>query len=155
MIIQYLKNIFKAKEIAPKVEYTIKNRYNTGSSVTENFLLEDYPKYVGTDIDKLKALKVKIKSLAEESKIIKKEIKKSNIPTKDYLQLHRKFVVRPETRSALLAYRFLKGHSYLSTEIASLSEPDSERVARLVNKYGSQINNITPYDIENWAEKRK
>lgn len=91
-------------------------------------------------------LKVKIKSLAEEAKIIRKEEKGPHSDRDEYghsarqmgLQLHRTGVVRREARHALLAYGFLRGRRYRQMEAKCEFPPDWESVQRMVVKYGLQ-----------------
>ena len=56
-----------------------------------------------------KYLKVKIKSLAEESRIIRLEEKRSFGPQREGLYFHRIWNVRHESRAAQLAYAYLRG----------------------------------------------
>lgn len=82
-------------------------------------------------------LKVKIKSLAAESKIIRQEILKSkDAGLTSSLQGHKIMVVRPEARHSLLAYAFLKGKSYSEVERSARESPDWVKVAKLVEKFG-------------------
>lgn len=96
-------------------------------------------------------LKVKIKSLAAEARIIRhdeevwrhREHDKGR-PTFFGLRSHRTWDVRNEARHALLAYAFLRGRSYLSVEPLgktnkSRQSPliDWTRIHKLVVKYGS------------------
>lgn len=80
-------------------------------------------------------LKVKIKSLAEEAKIIRKEESKNKF-FRETLAAHRKGVVRSEARAAQLAYSFLRGRNYSELEAKTHHKPDWERVKKLVDKYG-------------------
>lgn len=82
-------------------------------------------------------LKVKIKSLAAESKIIRREISKSkDVGLTASLQGHKMMVVRPEARHSLLAYAFLKGKSYSQVEKSARESPDWVKVVKLVEKFG-------------------
>lgn len=87
-------------------------------------------------------LKVKIKSLAEEAKIIKREEKKalSKNDRDKYvsLYLHRIQIVRPECRSSNLAYGFLRGRPYSKLERKCYEAPDFRYVKKLVDKFGQQ-----------------
>lgn len=86
-------------------------------------------------------LKVKIKSLAAESKIIRHEERK--LPYFwDELRLHRITVVRIEARATQLAYGFIRGRSYKQVE-ANAHSLDSygekflwDKVRSMVDKYG-------------------
>lgn len=87
----------------------------------------------------LSYLRVKIKSLAEEARIIRHEAdryKRRNDPTRLGLHDHRRGVVRPEARNALLAYGYLRGRLYAQIEASTHEAPNWPRVARLIEKYG-------------------
>lgn len=86
-------------------------------------------------MDKRVYLKVKIKSLAEEARIIRKEEKKNKY-FKEGLADHRKGVVRYEARHAILAYSFLRGRKYSEIENKCHTAPDWPRFMELVKKYG-------------------
>lgn len=83
-------------------------------------------------------LKVKIKSLAAEAKIIRAEERKNKY-FRTGLSSHRKTVVRSEARHTLLAYGFLKGKRYRDLEPTAKNKPDWDRVRRMVEKYGIKI----------------
>lgn len=83
-------------------------------------------------------LKVKIKSLGEEARIIRKETKKATLPSiKNGLYRHRIDVVRVEARHTHLAYGFLRGREYRQIEHGAKTKPDWKKVRRMVEKYGS------------------
>lgn len=84
-------------------------------------------------------LKVKIKSLAEEARIIRLEEKRSKPGGQLQCELHRHRVydVRREQRHSLLAYAFIRGRSLESCERRSEFEPDWNRVKSLVEKFGT------------------
>lgn len=90
-------------------------------------------------------LKIKIRSLAEESKIIRCYEKDSLTSTihKYGLSTHRKDVVRKEARASLLAYGCINNKPYSKIEINADPNkiPDSiwESVERLAIKYGTPI----------------
>lgn len=101
----------------------------------------------------IKMLKVKIKSLAAEARIIRLEEKRSLgrrvgpgvfKGRREWLFLslrhHRVKDVRGEQRHSLLAYAYLRGRSYASAEGTRprewWREPSWERVAELVRKFG-------------------
>jgi hypothetical protein len=96
-------------------------------------------------------LRVKVRSLAEEARIIRHEERRAkpiwrrsltlgenSAPDYTFFHLrnHRVFDVRREARAALLAYGFLRGKSYFAIEAKCYEEPDWTRVAELVKKYG-------------------
>lgn len=96
------------------------------------------------------ALRVKIKSLAAEAVIIRAEERRA-LARGDaalYLSLygHRRHEeragvrsdVRAESRSALLAYAFIRGRDYAGCERpAKTNPPDTKRLSQLVEKFGS------------------
>ena len=96
-------------------------------------------------------LKVKIKSLAAESKIIRLEERKTRyVDTegisyclREELYQHRVGDVRQETRSALLAYAYLRGRSLCSTEKTSTRKDYTtysvdHRAHKIVKKFGTK-----------------
>lgn len=87
----------------------------------------------------LKMLKVKIKSLAEEARIIRLEegrCGKDDI-LRGKLHDHRVKDVRREQRLSLLAYAFLRGKPLAKVEPKSDNPPDWSRVGKLVEKFGT------------------
>lgn len=98
-------------------------------------------------LDKRTYLKVKIKSLAEEAKIIRFEERKNKVMRRG-LEYHRKTVVRSEARNTLIAYAFIRGIPYSRVESKAKTKPDWEKVRTMVQKYGCR------YDAEgneNWT----
>jgi hypothetical protein len=106
-------------------------------------------------------LKIKIKSLAEEARIIRFEEKKWPGPSDERYVLHdhRIKIVREEARSAQLAYGFLRGKPYRQIENSCKSAPDWKRVHQLIKKYGGPLaasasdKDFPPEDIKRWAEE--
>lgn len=93
-------------------------------------------------------LKIKIKSLAAESKIIRKETRRAKLPSiKQGLYCHRVGVVRYEARHTHLAYGFLRGKEYREIEKKAHTVPNWDKVRRMVEKYG--IHNV--WEIANRA----
>lgn len=82
-------------------------------------------------------LKVKIKSLAAEAAIIRKEERRHRGDTRTGLYLHRVNDVRYEARAALLAYAFLRGRPLARVEAKSHRKAPWPRVEQLVKKYGT------------------
>ena len=90
-------------------------------------------------MNELSFLRVKLKSLAEEAKIIKHE-EKRNKNAREELYLHRIHVVRTEARATLLAYGFLKKRKYKQLENNSkLPNNILIRVVSILNKYWSEV----------------
>ena len=84
-------------------------------------------------------LKIKLKSLAAEARIIRQEEKKRRGKnwgsTGNTLHEHRIHVVRPEARATHIAYAFLRGGSLESVEGSAKTEPEWKRVEAMVRKY--------------------
>jgi hypothetical protein len=98
-------------------------------------------------------LKVKIKSLASESKHIRKEEqqRKGTDPLRRELHDHRVQIVRREARHTLLAYGYLRGMEYDRLEHTRRTEPDWEAVERMVRKYGPPKHNTS---FEDWRKTK-
>lgn len=90
-------------------------------------------------------LKVKVKSLAAESRIIRLEERKAKKCKKgglrESLYHHRINIVRPTARSSNLAYGFMCGVAYLDMERTCRSAPDWKAVERMITKYGGGLHN--------------
>ena len=84
------------------------------------------------------SLRVKIKSLAAEAKIIRQEAKRypGNSSERGCLNWHRISVVRNEARAAQLAYAFLRNIPYSVVESKGSKPVDVSRVSKLAEKYG-------------------
>ena len=87
-------------------------------------------------------LRVKLKSLAEEARIIKVEEQRANgcrkFELQNSLREHRIGIVRSEARATLLAYQFLRGIPYSVIEKPSKENPPNwHRVDKMVKKYGT------------------
>ncbi len=103
-------------------------------------------------------LRVNVKSLVCESRIIRKEIKRilktsdgtdAKARTASTLERHRKVVVRDETRHALLAMGFVKGTPYRRIEQATRegNEPNAERIA---NKLKRMCRYTDVSEVQEW-----
>lgn len=97
-------------------------------------------------------LKIKLKSLAAEARIIKREERraKKNRDLADALTYHRRFVVRPEARVTLLAYGFFRGRRYQDVE-HSTRPLDWGKVRAMVKKYSAPVGRPQKLqDLEAW-----
>jgi hypothetical protein len=103
-------------------------------------------------VDKRKFLKVKLRSLMAESKIIRHEEKKTRDPElRSELYFHRIRDVRGETRSTQIAYGMLLGRYYREIERTAETTPDLKRVCAMLRKYGDEhIYNATEDTIKQW-----
>lgn len=86
-------------------------------------------------LDRRTHLKVKIKSLAAEAKIIRAEERKGGVMVNS-LHFHRVCDVRREARHSQLAYAFIRGVPYKVVEPNSKNAPNWSYVAKLVEKFG-------------------
>lgn len=87
--------------------------------------------------DRRTQLKVKIKYLAEEARIIKREEEKArDSALRDSLYRHRIDVVRDEARHSLLAYGLIRGREYAEMEGSTRKSPDFDRVEKLARRFG-------------------
>ena len=111
---------------------------------------------------KLLALKIKLKHLGEESRIIKHQEQKmrgKNWGAKSaYFREHRIHTVRPECRATHIAYGFLRGRTYEQVEGSRRDVIDTyyhaclwNRVTKMVKKYGD-VNQTTlvKAQLSNW-----
>lgn len=93
--------------------------------------------------NRIKMLKVKIKSLAEEARIIRLEERRSRAGSQQQSELHQHRVmdVRKEQRCSLIAYAFLRGVPLAKCEAKCRFAPDWKRVAQIVEKFGTGVTN--------------
>lgn len=116
---------------------------------------------------KTRYLKIKIKTLVAEARIIKSEeqalsrearklYKKGIKPDLRYsllcelsnVQDHRTGTVRWAARNNLLAYGFLRGRSYAQMEAYAETEPDWPAVAKIVSRFGGELGEWATWLIE-------
>lgn len=95
-----------------------------------------YAKDHVTIIDRREMLRVKLKSLAAEAKIIRAEEQRTHTVLRSELHDHRVKVVRSEARCTHLAYGFIRGRTLEQMEPSSETEPDWDRVRKMLKKYG-------------------
>ena len=87
--------------------------------------------------DRREMLRVKIKSLAEEARIIRREEQRAaGWELRTELHLHRVGVVRSATRDALMAYGLIRGRTPEQTEPRAKTEPNWDAVDKMLKKYG-------------------
>lgn len=84
-------------------------------------------------------LKVKIKSLVAESKIIRGEEKKSSNDLRGFLYMHRVGTVRRESRSSHLAYGYMRGKTLSQLEGKAIRyRVIDHRAHQIVKKFGTK-----------------
>jgi hypothetical protein len=99
-------------------------------------------------------LKIKIRSLAAEARIIRAEEKKWPGDSTPRLGLYRHRIreVRTESRTALVAYGFLRGRPYRQLEPKARRSPNWERVQRLIEKYGTGEPQLLRQRFAEWKD---
>ena len=90
----------------------------------------------GNLIDRREMLKVKVKHLAAEARIIRREEQKTHGYLRESLHLHRVYTVRKAARSAHIAYALVKGRTYEQLEKNPSTEPDWDDINRMIKTYG-------------------
>ena len=100
-------------------------------------------------INRKLALRIKVKHLAEEAKIIRKEEHRTNGDTRNWLHIHRVHNVRHECRATQLAYAFAKGTPLEALERYPTEIPKSvwKRVKTMVKLYADRSNE----EFVNWV----
>lgn len=97
-------------------------------------------------------LKVKIKSLAEEAKIIRREERKTrDQDLRDGLHRHRVVEVRIEARLTQLAYAYLSGKTRQQVEPNAVKPVNWSRVKTMVQRY-SFPTEFRVTDFEAWTK---
>lgn len=100
-------------------------------------------------------LKIKLKSLAAEARIIRKQELKTRGPshnaTRESLYRHRIDVVRRCSRETHLAYGYTRGRAYVQLERTCYSPPDWKAVAAMVKKYGK----FDEKEFERWKSSEE
>jgi hypothetical protein len=97
-------------------------------------------------------LKIKIKSLAAEARIIRHHEKKERrTEIRDQLVFHRRLVVRRHTRMNLLAYGFIRGRKYRQIE-AKVRQPLRVDQWREVEKIVKRFSDWTPEEEERFGK---
>lgn len=87
-------------------------------------------------IDRREMLRVKLKSLAEEARIIRREEKRSHGALREELYLHRINKVRRASRETHIAYALIKGRTIDQIEPKRYSEPNWDAINKMLTTYG-------------------
>lgn len=99
-----------------------------------------YAKDRTTIVDRREMLRVKVKSLAEEARIIRREERRAHGALRNELHAHRVLIVRNEARATHLAYGFIKGLTLDQMEPKRDGGPADallwERVRKMTKRYG-------------------
>lgn len=108
--------------------------------------LQKNPKVAFTSLavlDRREMLRVKIKSLAAEAKLIRQEERRTHGAIREELYVHRRFALRIEARAALRAHMLIRGKSIQEAEPNARPLPEvyedllMEKALNMVRKYGS------------------
>lgn len=89
-------------------------------------------------VDRREMLRIKLKSLAEETRIIRTEEKRTFGALRDEMHAHRILVVRKHARATHIAYALIKGRTMAQIEGNAYFPPDWEAVDKMLKKYGEQ-----------------
>lgn len=89
-------------------------------------------------IDRREMLRVKLKSLAAEARIIRREELRTHGALREELHRHRVDIVRKVARDTHVAYGLIRGRTYEQIEPKTNpdSAPDWDAVNKMVAKYG-------------------
>lgn len=92
----------------------------------------------GVLVDRRELLKIKLKSLSDEARIIRFEEQRTRQPLRDEMSWHRRQDVRLASRTTHLAYGLIKGKALDSIE--KPKEPRSQElwkaVKQMIQRYG-------------------
>lgn len=120
----------------------------------------------GNIIDRREMLKIKLKSLAAEARIIRQQeraalrnenwMRKEGDPAQypilsEELHAHRTKVVRKVARDTHIAYGLIRGKAWEQMEPNSKSQPDWDAVEKMVKKYGPRNMAVHRPELKNAA----
>lgn len=108
-------------------------------------------------IDRREMLRIKLKSLVAEVRIIQREEKRMPTLLRMEMQAHRKTVIRNVSRHTHLALGFLRGRSYEQLERIHHSEPEWKKVEDMLFRYGAMNYTSTAQQaiallVKHWRE---
>ncbi len=114
----------------------------------------------GETMTRIKHLKIKIMSLAMESRLIRDEANgikpcynSDRVETYEGLYHHRIHTVRPAARHALLAYAYLRGVKYRAVETTCRREPKWIVVAKNVAAFSDIPKDDALSNLKEWAKQ--
>ena len=93
-------------------------------------------------------LRINVKSLAAESKLIRHEERRCGTVYRNMLSLHRRGRLREESRYAQLALAFLRARPYRNVEQSCRENPDCKRLMEKLNRYLP----AKEHDIAEWLK---
>ncbi|MCH9735849.1 MAG: hypothetical protein K0U78_15075 [Actinomycetia bacterium] len=106
---------------------------------------------------KIEFLKIKLKNLAEESRIIRQKEKKLRGPNwgskSNFFREHRVRVVRHEARHSHVIYGYLRGLEYKQIESNPKTELDSKTLKRILKSFSRSYEAKSHFGVlENWLK---
>lgn len=131
---------------------TMFNRFLALFRSTEPTFIEVNPVNTSTNtydskVAAIHMLRVNVKSLAAEAKLIRHEEKRAGIQYQTALQLHRRGRLREEARYAQLALAFLRGRHLRQVELAFSKPVDVKRLGMKLCKFAE----FSADDLAKWA----
>lgn len=102
-----------------------------------------------TKVSAIHRLRVNIKSLAAEARIIRAEEARAGIRYQFELTNHRRVALREESRIAQLAYAFVRGRSFTSTEGTTKKSFSLSRLHQKLIRFGI---GVSLNDVVAWYE---
>jgi hypothetical protein len=96
-------------------------------------------------------LKVKVKSLAAEARIIRAEERKAEPVLQGTLHFHRIGPLKATSRETQLAYGCLRGVPYAKMESSTFTEPDWDSIKAMAQRFCWVYNSASPR--ETWKKK--
>ncbi len=99
------------------------------------------------------ALRVNVKSLAAEAKLIRHEERRAGYQYQTVLALHRRGRVREEARYAQLALAYIRGKKYRDVERGGTKNVNIARLLGKVQRFHSGIWTVS--GCEDWANEGK
>lgn len=90
----------------------------------------------GNIIDRRELLKIKLKSLAAEARIIRREEQRSHGALREEMHLHRARYIRQIARNTHIAYGLIRGRTLEQIEPHAQTEPDWTAIEKMIQKYG-------------------
>lgn len=93
-------------------------------------------------------LRVNVKSLASEARLIRQEERRCGSIYVAHLQQHRRVTVREESRYAQLALAFVRGRAYKAVEQGAKEKPSAQRLHAKLSRFV----NVKLAEIEAWLK---
>jgi len=105
----------------------------------------------GTLLDRREMLRVKLKNLVQEARLIRREEHRARAgQLRDELAFHRRTIVRWASRETHLAYGFVRGRSLIqmenNCERKDWAAPDWAAITKMVKRYGAVVGGCPTLD---------